>query len=241
MKVAVVDDEAPARRRLVRMLERVAMARVVGEAADTMEARQLVQREQPDVVLLDINMPEESGLSLAAWPSMPAVIFVTAHDEHAVAAFELAAVDYLLKPVSQTRLEQALARVSQRSQPVDAARLAEALRAVMPPRALRVTARSGATLHVFEAAAIPRFSSRDKYSVFVVKGVEYVLDESLTALEERLSEHDFVRVHRSELVNLAKVVALHGSDASAELELADGDRVRVSRRSLPAIRRRLET
>lgn len=240
MRVVIVDDEAPARRRLVRMLARVADVTVVGEAPDTVAARALIEQTQPDVVLLDINMPEESGLSLAQWASMPPVIFVTAHDEHAVAAFELAAVDYLLKPLTQARLETALARVRDRAQPVDAKHLAEALRAAMSPRAVRITARSGTTLHVFEAAAIARISARDKYSVFTVDGVEYVMDESLTALQTRLGEQDFVRVHRSELVNLGRVVALHGGEATAELELTGGQRVPVSRRSLPEIRRRLE-
>ena len=243
MRAVVVDDEAPARRRLIRMLERLERVTVVGEAGDAAEARRVIEQQRPDVVLLDIQMPEETGLQLAAWPTMPAIVFVTAYDEHAVEAFELAAIDYLLKPVAQARLDKALARVRDRGGGVDPDRLAEALRAVLPnhaePRTPRLAARDGSTLHVFDARDIARISARDKYAVFVLDGREYVLDESLTALEGRLAAHEFVRVHRGELVNLGRVVALHGSEGAAELELADGTRAPVSRRLLPEVRRRL--
>lgn len=238
MRVIVVDDEGPARRRLARMLARIDEVQVVGEAADADAARALVEQTEPDLVLLDIHMPEEDGLSLAAWPRMPAVIFVTAHDEHAVQAFELAAVDYLLKPVAQARLEQALDRVRSRGS-VDPTALARALQAAIAAPPPRLTARAGSTLHVFDARQIGRLSARDKYCTFCHQGGEYLLDESLAALEHRLAAHEFVRIHRGELVNLAHVVALHGSNAGAHVELRSGDRVPVSRRMLPELRRRL--
>lgn len=243
MRAVVVDDEAPARRRLIRMLERLDDVTVVGQAADAVQARRVIEEQRPDVVLLDIAMPEESGLQLATWSGMPAVVFVTAYDEHAVEAFDLAAVDYLLKPVAQARLQRALDRVRERGAGVDPNQLAQALRAVLPghgqPKTPRLTARDGATLHVFDAREIARISARDKYAVFVLDGREYVLDDSLTALETKLAEHEFVRVHRGELVNLTRVVALHGTEGSAEVELADGTRAPVSRRLFAEVRRRL--
>ncbi|MEM6992733.1 MAG: LytTR family DNA-binding domain-containing protein [Myxococcota bacterium] len=240
MKVIVVDDEAPARRRLVRMLNRIGGVAVVGDAGDAAGARALVLAQRPDVALLDIEMPEEDGLSLAAWPEMPAIVFVTAHSEHAVRAFEMAAVDYLLKPVVQARLVAALERVRERgSAALDRRELTKMLRSVVPVSVPRLTARSGSTLHVFDAREVTRIFARDKYAAFERDGEEYLLDESLTALEGRLAAHDFIRVHRSALVNLAHVVALHGSDGAAELELRDGGRVAVSRRLLPELRRRL--
>lgn len=243
MRVLIVDDEAPARRRLARMLERIEGVTVAGEAEDADEARERVRASRPDVVLLDIHMPQEDGLSLAMWSELPPVIFVTAHDEHAVAAFELAAVDYLLKPVAMPRLQAALTRARERQASVDPAALAQALRAAMPDATStavpRITARDGSTLHVFDARALSRLSARDKYCVFDRDGIEYVLDDTLSALERRLAPHDFLRVHRGELVNLAHVVALHGTDAGAHVELSDGAKVPVSRRLLPEVRKRL--
>jgi DNA-binding LytR/AlgR family response regulator len=225
MRVLVVDDELPARRRLIRMLARVAGVEVVGEAGDGAEARRQIAALRPDVVLLDIQMPEIDGIELAeAGADLPAIIFVTAHSQYAVRAFEVAASDYLLKPVQQVRLEQALARVQ--------------LRPVEPP-AVRISARSGGAVRLFDPRTITRFHASDKYTLFHVGAAEYMLDDSLTTLEARLAGLGFVRVHRSELVNLAAARALHMQNGVVMLELSDGQRAPVSRRAVAALKRRL--
>lgn len=228
MRVLVVDDEAPARRRLVRMLERIAGVEVVGEAEDGLAAVRLIGELRPEVVLLDIHMPELDGIELAETTAdMPAIVFVTAHPDYAVRAFAVAAQDYLLKPVQQERLEQALARVEARS--------AAAQRAAP----IRISARAGDSVRLFDPRAITRFHAADKYTVFRVGGEEHVLDDSLNTLEDRLGGLDFLRVHRSELVNLLEVRTLHQRDGAAVLELSDGQRAQVSRRALTEVKRRL--
>lgn len=232
MKVLVVDDEEPARRRLVRMLERLGGIEVVGEAADGEQALALVRERAPELLLLDIDMPEMDGLELAELPGVPLVIFTTAHAEHAVRAFEVAAVDYLLKPIARERLAEAIERARAR---VGRAGVASPV-ADSPPR---ITARSGGTVHVIDASEITRFHATDKVTIFIHEGRELVLDDSLAALEERLSPHGFFRTHRSELVSLAAVKALHTDGGSTRVELRDGSRAAVGRRVVAELKRRL--
>jgi DNA-binding LytR/AlgR family response regulator len=244
--VLVVDDEAPARRRLRRLLQDVAGVEVVGEAEDGHQARALVERLRPDLVLLDIHMPEIDGLTLAATTAMPAVVFTTAHAEHAVRAFELAAVDYLLKPIDGARLRQAVERARTRQALPDWSALrdvvARGLGHTEPARRTepaRLTARLGNTVHLFDIEAVTRLHATDKYVLLQHESREFVLDESLVELEARLGPHGFVRVHRSELVRVAAIRALHLEPDGAWVELTDGQRAPVSRRSLPSLRQRL--
>lgn len=239
MRVLVVDDEAPARRRLLRMLARVPGVEVVGEAGDGSEAIERARTLAPDLVLLDIDMPGLDGVAVAERLRGTAVVFTTAHAEHAARAFELRAIDYLLKPVTPARLEDAITRVRERGAAAPellSAALAKLLGMREPPR---VNARRGTSVHVFDAREIGRFFAADKYTVFVHEGEEYLLDESLSALEARLGDHGFVRVHRRELVRLDRIRALHADGAAHRLELADGTSVPVSRRSIAELRRRL--
>lgn len=251
MRALVVDDEAPARRRLIRMLERIEGIEVVGEAGDGIEALEQITASAPEVVFLDIQMPALDGLALARSIQLPPFVFVTAHDEHALAAFEVGAADYLLKPVTQARLldtiervrVRLLARADQADQAAEHAELRATLarligRAAVEPGA-RISARDGSTVRLFEASEIGRFHASDKYTLFRHGGHEQVLDESLSELELRLRDCGFMRVHRSELVNLTWVQALHGDAAGAWLELRDGQRASVSRRMLGAVKRRL--
>lgn len=230
MKVLVVDDEAPARRRLVRMLGRLDGVEVVGEAADGEQALALVRTLGPDLLLLDIDMPEMDGLELAEHEDLPPVVFTTAHAEHALRAFEVAAVDYLLKPISRDRLAEAIARVRARAG-------TRAPSVAAGP--VRITARSGSTVHVVDVAEITRFHAEDKVTVVSHEGRELLLDESLSSLEQRLGPRGFVRTHRSELVRLDAVRALHTEDGSTTVELSDGSRAAVGRRMVAELKRRL--
>lgn len=231
LRVIVVDDEPPARRRLIALVGRTGAAEVVGHAASADEALALIAAVDPDVALVDVRMPPGlTGIELARkLGARPIVVFTTAHGDHAVDAFDAAAADYLLKPIELDKLVRALDRA--------AARIA----ASGPAHEPRITARAGGVVRVFPATAIARFHADAKYTVFVVDGTEHLIDESLGDLETRLAPWGFVRVHRAELVQLSQVRALHakGDADGAELELVTGDRVPVSRRLLPALRRQL--
>ncbi len=241
MRVLVVDDEPVARRRLIRMLARIDGVELAGEAGDGHEARDQIAALGPDVVLLDIHMPGLDGLTLARTsPELPPIIFTTAYDQHAVDAFEVSAIDYLMKPIKQARLQKALAKV--RRGEVDSASIVGMLeRLVEPDRKAqsRIVAREGDLLRMFDAREIGRFYAADKYAVFVAQGREYLLEESLSSLEARLKAFDFLRVHRSELICLDHVVSLRGDGSGGVVELRDGQMARVSRRHLPALRRAL--
>jgi DNA-binding LytR/AlgR family response regulator len=253
MKILVVDDEPLARRRLIRKLRALADAEVVGEAADGNEAAEKITALAPDLVFLDIRMPGLDGMALArqlasAGEGGPAVIFTTAHSEHAVEAFELAAADYLLKPVETDRLRTAFDKVKKAmgpKAPADPSRLAalveKLLRAEGNESPPRVSARLGDVVHIFDAREIARFHAEEKYVVVRKGGEEYLLDESLQTLEQRLAPHGFLRVHRSDLVNLASVRALRleGDGEGAVLDLSDGQQSPVSRRMLAEVKIKL--
>ncbi len=231
----VVDDEEPARRRLIRLLERLPGIQVVGEAGNGLEAREQIRALAPDVVLLDIQMPELDGVSLVeAERGLPPVIFTTAHDRYAVRAFDLAAVDYLLKPITLARLARALGRL----RALERGQLASLHRQLRedPPY---VYVRNGADVRVFDARDVSGFFAANKYTLFMVGEEEQLLDTSLNELERRLDDHGFMRVHRSALINLAAVRALRHLDAATHVELVDGQCVPVSRRAAAALRRRL--
>lgn len=240
LRVLIVDDEDIARRRLERMLAGMPEVEVVGTASDGVQARDAALDLAPDLVLLDIDMPECDGLTLAATTALPAVIFVTAHREHAIEAFEVDAVDYLLKPVTRARLVQALDKV--RARKADAAPdVTEVVREALADgrRPPRLSARCGDVLHVFDAREVQRLCARDKATLLWRDGTEYVLDESLNELERRLEAWDFIRVHRSELVNLGAVVSVHLGGGESSVLLRDGSQVPVSRRALPLLKKRL--
>jgi DNA-binding LytR/AlgR family response regulator len=230
VRVLIADDEAPARRLLARLVEQLG-SDVVGEVDSGLAVLAAVGTAAPDVILLDIHMPELDGLELAArYPHLPPVVFVTTHDEHAVRAFELGAVDYLLKPVRLERLAAALHRALAR-------RAIPAVPAPAPAVGVRyVTTRDGGTIRVFDIASIDRFHATDKYTVFHVDGAEHVIEESLTALEQRLRSHDYLRVHRGELVKLTAIASLVSDGDGYFVLLRSGERVPVSRRSVSAVK-----
>lgn len=242
LRVLLVDDEMLARLRLRSLLEAIddPATRIVGEAADAHEAA--VQADQADLVLLDIALPGASGLALArrllALPQPPAVVFVTAHGEHALAAFDLEAVDYLTKPVSRDRLQAALRRVAQR----------RGLPASEPGAdvpALVVSDR-GRVLRL-PVSAVLYLKAELKYVTLRTAERSYVLDDTLADLEQRLGD-GFLRVHRNALVARAAVRELARRPGEDEAEGGEGWAVRVapadewlavSRRQLAAVRQAL--
>jgi two-component system LytT family response regulator len=242
IRALIVDDEAPARARLSRLLAAHADIECIGAAADGLRALGLVDELRPDVLFLDIQMPELDGISVAAaLPKLgPAVIFITAHDEHAIRAFELAAVDYLLKPVDGNRLALALERL--RSRPpyaTDAVRAAVA-RLETSPR--RMAVRCGASYVVFDPERVSAILARDHYASVIVDGRELLSDDSLDRFMERLDGTRFMRVHRSAILNVEFVRELHQEGDRKYIALLSdppGTRVPISRERLEDVKRRL--
>jgi DNA-binding LytR/AlgR family response regulator len=235
MKILVVDDEAPARARLVRLLNGLSDVMpgvvVVGEAATGRDALTAVEALAPDLLLLDVEMPELDGLRVAA-ECLPPVIFVTAYDRHAVPAFDVDAVDYLLKPVRRERLLQALERAARRLP-------SPAATATGDGAVPRIVAMDRGTTRIFDARKLTRLWASEKYTVFVGDGEECLTAEPLSTLEERLAPHGFVRVHRGELVRLSAVRGLRQQNGTVEVELEDGQFARVSRRSVSTLKAEL--
>jgi two-component system, LytTR family, response regulator AlgR len=235
MKVLIVDDEAPARDRLQRLLENIAGVTTVGEAADGKTALLANRQFQPDVILLDIRMPGMDGLDtareLAKLPDPPAVIFTTAYGEHALEAFEAEALDYLVKPVRQERLEQALARLHKRGMVADT-----------PQGRSHLTVRKHGNLHLIPVEEILYFQADNKYVTAFLPGREELLEESLKQLEEEFGPR-FLRVHRNALIAMDALEGIEKSpDGRCHVNLRDvGCGPEISRRHLAEVRRVLKS
>jgi len=213
LRVLIVDDEPVARRRIRRLLRADRDVDVVGEAADGAAAVQAIAEKQPDLVFLDVQMPELDGFGVLrrVGPGRaPGVIFVTAFDQYALRAFEVHAVDYLLKPFTRERLLDAVARVRESRQPGERGqdpRLAALLEELTErPRFLRrLPARAGSRIVLIDAGDIDWLQAADNYVLVHSGGREYLLRETLTRLEGELDPREFVRIHRSVLVRFDRI------------------------------------
>ena len=241
MKTVLIDDEELPRRELRRMLERYPQIEVVGEAADATEARVVIAREKPDLLFLDVHMPEESGLDLlATLPAIPRVIFVTAYDQHALRAFEFGAVDYLLKPVETASLRQAVERLGAES-PEAEPELADAESPDIVPLTLdqKVLLRDGDRTWFLPVTAIHSAESCGAYVKLWLEHDAPVIHRSLAFLERRLPPTLFFRASRTEMVNVQSVTAVEPwFSGGLRLMLKSGRQVEVSRRQARAFRER---
>jgi two-component system response regulator AlgR len=243
LRVILVDDEAPARSRLKELIADCAPmvpAEVAGEAANGREALALLASVAADLVLVDISMPQMSGIEFARHAQLlaspPAIIFVTAYDEYAIKAFELRALDYLLKPVRRERLLAALERVRGLAPPGG-----EALRGLesAPRRHLPVPERGRITL--VPVADILYLKAESKYVTIRTAEREYLLEESLSHLEQEFAQ-GFVRIHRNCLVAKSRIRGFEKSDVRDGEQgwavLLDGcaERLPVSRRQWPLVK-----
>lgn len=234
MRVLIADDEALARRALAQLLTAHADVVIAGECTDGTEVRDVLAGTAADVLLLDIRMPELSGLEAARLlaSDRPLVVFVTAHEEFGVQAFEHGAVDYLLKPVTQARVDLALDRVRARlAVDQDAARYRAMVAKPSEPRYLdRLIARVGDRDLIIPVDRVELVVADDVYAAVHADGRRYLLRTSLDELERSLSPDRFIRVHRSYLVPMDAVVAVRYGGGNVELELRNGASVPVSRR-----------
>jgi DNA-binding LytR/AlgR family response regulator len=248
MRVLVVDDEPAARRRLALMLEELD-EEVAGEAANGVEALEIARERRPDVLLLDIEMPEVDGFDVARHlpEPRPLIVFQTAYDEYALRAFEHAALDYLVKPVTLDGLRRALGRARERlsaaAPPAFDAALLGSLRASVrgeAPRRARLLVRDGRGHRLVALDAITRFTA-DEGMVYahLSAGEKRLTDYTLAELEERAGDA-FVRASRGELVNAEAVERIvRNGDGSATLGVRGGATVHVSRRRAPDVWSRL--
>lgn len=236
-RVLIVDDEALARVRLKDLLQEIADIEIVGEANNGSDALTKIEQLEPDIVLLDIRMPVMDGLEaarhLAAWDDAPAVIFTTAHDEHALAAFEANAIDYLLKPVRRERLEQAL-RKAQRP----AAHNVALAHVSNGETRSHICAHQRGNVILIPVTDIYYFQADSKYTTVHHRHGEILIDEPLKQLETEFAAH-FTRIHRNALVANREIAALEkDSNGHFQLRLRHLDVVlEVSRRLAPEVRR----
>jgi two-component system LytT family response regulator len=236
LRTLIVDDEAPARRRLRRLLTAEPGVIVAGECGDGNSAVAGIVSMRPDLVFLDVQMPERDGFAVVkALPpgALPAILFVTAHDQYALRAFDVHAVDYLLKPFSGERFRTALARARDRierhSTDAGLAQLAASLRN-RPAYLSRLPVRSGGRTVFVDLSAVDWLEAADNYVRVHVRQREYLVRETLAALEAQIDPDRFVRIHRSAIVQADRVAEIQpASHGDADLRLRDGTQLSVSR------------
>jgi two-component system LytT family response regulator len=223
MRILIVDDERPARDKLRRLLEQQPDISAIEEARDGVEALERVPTFAPDLLLLDIQMPEITGLDVAASLPAPAplVIFVTAYDEYAIRAFDANAIDYLLKPYDQARLQRAMQRARER---LAAPRTATALPAVTQ---LLVPERNGT--RIVKVDAIQWIETADNYVILHTAGSEPLMRQTLAGLLNKLGPR-FIRCHRRAAVQASWIASITNLEkGDGELLLRSGARVPLSR------------
>lgn len=243
LNALIVDDEAPARSELRYLLEETGRIGRIEEASNAREAVEALVRSKEggndpriDVIFLDISMPKSSGMRLAEalhkLSHTPAVVFVTAYSEYALQAFNVDAVDYLMKPVETERLERALDKVEARTKPMPQAHASSD----------RIAVEKGGHKRLIDVDDIRYIEAKDDYSCIYTADDRYLSTVSLTKLEQRLSSHRFYRVHRGYIVNLDLVVdvkTLPSGTVQLGLKDIDGKKIPVSRRRTVAVKRQL--
>jgi len=248
VRVIIVDDEPTARRGVRLLLERDGSVDIVGEAASGPEAIDLIHRENPDLAFLDVQMPGGDGFEVLAKldpAATPVVIFVTAYDEHALRAFEVSAVDYLLKPYDDARLNAALLRgkdeVRRRKTDSVNSRLTQLLDYLQQNGARaesakpdapndRILLRSSGEIFFLKAEEIDWIEADGDYMKFHVAGRTHLMRETMARLEARLEPQRFIRIHRLTIVNLDRLRKLSPSFAGEYVVvLSDGTKLKLSR------------
>lgn len=242
MNVLIVDDEHLARQRLRKLLSATPEYQIIGEAETGEDALRKTQVSHPDVVLMDIRMPGMDGIEAASYinrmANPPAIIFTTAFSDHALNAFEAHAIDYLLKPIKQSRLEAALDAAKR----MNKAQLSQLREDETGGAREKICVKSRGTLELIPIDEIIYFKADQKYVTLRTADQEYLIEESLKTLEDEFT-HQFVRIHRNALVaqnmlhGLTKNNLGHASISFNEID----DLLEVSRRHLPTIRKKLRS
>ena len=247
IRLLIADDEPLARRALVRMLREHDDMRVVAECGDGDTALAAIDQLQPNLVFLDIRMPGLDGLGVAGRlfrKFSGSVVFVTAHDSHALEAFDLNALDYLLKPFTSERLAQALERVRERTaHPLSVEALERLVAGIREneaqPRYMeRIPANKNGRIHLVGVAFIERIDAMGNYALIHACRERYEIRETLQSLEKKLDPSRFVRIHRSMIINLDYVVEVQTwFRGGHQVLMKDGTEVRLSRYQTDAIKK----
>jgi two-component system LytT family response regulator len=236
VRVLIVDDEAVARRRIRRLLAAEADVTVVGECADGASAVRAIAGDAPDIAFLDVQMPELDGFEVIQSVSpgeLPAVVFVTAFDRYALRAFDVHAIDYLLKPFTRERFRTALSRARERldrqGPGSKIAALVDHLRAARRYPA-RVAVRAADRFVVIDWRDVDWVEAADNYVTLHVGAKEYLLRDTLASIEKQLDPERFARIHRSAIVQLDRVAELHpATHGDVDVVLRSGVRLVLSR------------
>ena len=249
IKTLVVDDEPVARSLLREELERIPGIAILGEASNGREALQKIGKFKPDLVFLDLQMPVMSGFEVVrglTGSPLPIIVIVTAFDQHAIQAFEAGAIDYLLKPVSEARLQKAVARAKGLiNRPVEiadqVARIASVSTPSSPIKSRKIVGRSGADYVLLDADEVLAFQA-DRELVWIITARQRLLaTQSLRAIEQRLGEPQFQRVHRNALVNVNHVRKLSALSSQRWcITLSNALQLVVSKRQAHKIREILQ-
>jgi two-component system LytT family response regulator len=249
IRVLVVDDEAPARQRLIDLLRKDPQVERILEAVNGQAAVEIIGREKMDLVFLDVQMPELDGLQVietVGAAAMPLTVFVTAYDEHAIHAFEANALDYLLKPFSDERWEAALARAKTRHNELSVQEFGRGVLRMLATRSQagrfldRLVVKGSGTTRFIRVADIDWIEGAGVYVNLHVAGKELLHRCALNELAGRLDPMRFIRVHRSSIVNIDSVLELQPiSHGEFELLLKDGNCLRVSRTYRVQLEKRL--
>jgi len=258
IRAFVVDDEPLAVKRLARMLEETGRVTVVGTSTDPVDALASLTGKPPDVLFLDIQMPGMTGFEmLGMLDPQPLVVFTTAYDQYALQAFEVNSIDYLLKPVEERHLARALDKIERLRAAPEAspewkgvlAQLAEAMRhAPAAEYPERIASRLGERIQILELANVTHFFARDKLTYAATctsttaENKNYVVDHTVSDLEQRLDPKHFCRIHRSTLVNLAwtrEVDAWFGGKLLVRLRDAKGTELQVARERVQELKKKL--
>lgn len=243
LRVALVDDEALARAVLREYLEKIAEVEIVAECANGFEAVKVVSELRPDLLFLDVQMPKLDGFEVLELVGRDvAVIFVTAYDQYALRAFDVHAVDYLLKPFSPQRLAESLARARERLQRGERLPVHELAAEARPSsgHAGRVLVRDGSRVYVLAIEKIDYVQAQDDYVSFRSEGKDYLKEQTLAQVEASLDPATFVRIHRSFLLNLERLARVEMDERENRFAvLSDGHRLPVSRSGFARLSARL--
>lgn len=251
IRALIIDDEPPARALIRRMLRDTPDLEIVGECANGQEAFAALQQQQPDLIFLDIQMPEMDGFALLEaleGKQTPAVIFVTAFDRYAVRAFDVAAVDYLLKPFDHDRMEKALERVRQdlrdRNSEHRSHRMLELLTQIQARTEYleRFVIRNNGRVVLVRAEEVDWVESAGNYLLLHAGKSAHMIRDTMQNLERRLDPNRFLRIHRSAIVNLDSIAELNlQSSDDPVVVMKDGNRLPLSRRYREKVSRALGT
>jgi two-component system LytT family response regulator len=234
LRVLVIDDEPPARRKLMMLLAHEPDIEIVGQAANGIDAIAAIEQQKPDAVFLDIEMPGMNGfevLEVLETERMPLIVFVTAYDQHAVKAFEIHAVDYLLKPYDRSRLQNCLARLRGTHDAFDS-KLKRLLEEFRPRDYLtRVIVKSRGRILFLNIQEVDWIETSANYVELHSGKNSYLLRETLQSLEAKLNPRQFARLHRTTIVNIDRIRELQAwSHGDFIVVLKDETKLRMSRR-----------